>query len=152
MRGRAYAAFVLASVALALDGCGDGGDGSSASWSGPPKPSADGTVDVSSFDEYESKVDETWEKTPTFAAEQFLRLDTRSASVTEIKAKSGPEGVGPSMVTVTLDGLPDDSIRSERWQLAFVPDDSTYRLLEARWSQRCRAGRGHAVFSTEPCV
>lgn len=140
----------LAVVALVLGGCG--GDESS-SWDGPPAAGADGSVEVRGFDDYAADVDERWEKAPTLAAGEFLRLDRRTAAVTTIAARSGPEGVGSSIVTVTLDGLPDDSVRSERWQLAFAPwDAGTFRLSRARWAQRCRTGRGHSAFSAEPCV
>jgi hypothetical protein len=142
-------AVALAVVALVLGGCG--GDESS-SWEGPSAAGADGSVAVQAFADYASVVDEGWEKSPAMATGEFLRLDTRPAVVTSIDARSGPEGVGPSIVTVTLDGLPDDSVRSERWQLTFVPVDSSYRLSRARWAQRCRTGRGHSAFSAEPCV
>jgi hypothetical protein len=151
VRRSAYAAVCLSFFALGLAGCGDDKE-NGAAWSGPPKPSADGTIDVSGFDDYETKVDESWEKVPALAAGEFLRLDSRTATITSIDARSGPEGNGPTVVTVTLDGLLDDSIQSERWELSFEPVDSTYRLSEARWAQRCRAGRGHAAFSAEPCV
>jgi hypothetical protein len=150
--GRTHAAAFIAASALALAGCGGSGNGSSASWDGPPAPAADGSVDAQGFDDYAAGVDETWEKAPALAAGEFLRLDGRTAAVTTISARSGPEGVGPTIVTVMLDGVPDDSVRSERWQLAFEPSGSNYRLSRARWAQRCRAGRGHVAFSAEPCV
>ena len=152
MRQRACAAVFFSFFALGVVGCGDDKETTPATWSGPPKPAADGTIDVSGFDDYETEVDESWEKVPALAAGEFLRLDSRTATITRIDARSGAEGNGPTVVTVTLDGLLDDSIRSERWELSFEPVDSTYRLSEARWAQRCHAGRGHAVFSAEPCV
>lgn len=151
MRRPTSAALLVAS-ALVLAGCGGGDQGSSASWDGPPRPAADGGVDVAGFDDYATQVDESWEQTPALAAGAFLRLDRRTATITTISSRSGPEGVGPTVVTVTLDGLLDDSVRAERWELAFEPVDSTYRLSAARWAQRCRAGRGHTAFSAEPCV
>jgi hypothetical protein len=138
-------------VALGLVGCGDEKN-VGATWSGPPEPSAAGTVDVSGFGEYEADVAENWESAPALAAGQFLRLDQRTAATTTIEARSGPEGTGPTTVTVTLDGLLDDSVRSERWELVFVPEDSTFRLSDARWSQRCRPGRGHQTFGPQRCV
>ena len=62
------------------------------------------------------------------AAAEFLRLDERTAVRTTIDAKASSEGTGPQVVTVTLDGLLDDSVRAERWSLAFEPDGETYRL------------------------
>ena len=53
------------------------------------------------------------------AAAEFLRLDERKAVRTTIDAKAGPEGGGGQTVVVTLDGIPDDSVRTERWTLGF---------------------------------
>jgi len=55
-------------------------------------------------------------------------------------------------VTVTLDGLADDSIRAERWSLAFEPDGETYRLTTALREQRCQPNRGHQGFSADDCL
>ena len=146
-----HAAVLLSLVAFGLAGCGRD-EGASATWAGPPAPAADGSVDVAGFDDYASQVDETWEGSATQAAGEFLRLDRKTAALTTTTARSGPEGTGPSTVTVTLDGLADDSIRGERWELSFTPEGSTYRLSQARWAQRCRPGRGHTTYSAEPCV
>jgi hypothetical protein len=151
VRTLAYAALVLLG-ALAVAGCGDGDDEASASWGGPQAAAADGSVDVQGFADYAASVDENWEASPTLAAGEFLRLDRRAATITSLVARSGPEGMGPSVVTVTLDGLPDDSVRAERWTLTFAPEDGTYRLAQARRAQRCRSGRGHAGFSAERCI
>ena len=145
-----YAAVVVLAFVLAVAGCGDSSSG--ATWDGPPAPAADGTVDVKGFADYEADVDETWENAPALAAGEFLRLDRRTATLTSIDARSGPEGTGPTVVVVTLDGLLDDSVRTERWDLTFVAEDSTNRLSGARWAQRCREGRGHTTFSAEPCT
>ena len=148
-----HAALALSLVTLGLSGCGGGDDGEAgASWDGPPAPAANGIVDVEGFNDFLSEVDETWERSPALAAGEFLRLDTRTAASTSIEADSGPEGTGPYAVTVTLDGVPDDSIRSERWELSFEPEEGAYRLTQARWAQRCREGRGHTDFSAESCV
>jgi hypothetical protein len=149
---RAAAALALAFAVLTAAGCGGGGDDSAASWDGPPKPAADASVDVSGFTDYAQSVDELWESSPAMAAGEFLRLDQKTATVTTIDARSGPEGTGPTAVTVTLEGLADDSVRSERWLLTFTPVDDSYELSQARWAQRCRPGRGHPAYSAEPCV
>jgi hypothetical protein len=81
-----------------------------------------------------------------------LRLDQRAVTTTSIVARSGPEGMGPAVVTATLDGLPDDSVRAERWTLTFAPEDGTYRLAEARRTQRCWPNRGHQEFGPQRCV
>jgi hypothetical protein len=55
-------------------------------------------------------------------------------------------------VTVTLDGLLDDSVRAERWLLVFEPENGTYNLTSAVRTLRCQPGRGHDDFSAEPCL
>lgn len=145
VRFLAYAASLLA-VTVA-PGCGAG-----AQEPGQPTKQPDGTASVDEFADYAEAVDEDWERSAAMAAGEFLRLDERTAARTTIEGVSSAEGAGPETVTVTLDGLFDDSIRSERWTLTFVPKDDEYELTEARWAQRCQPGRGHADFSPEPCV
>jgi hypothetical protein len=147
VRPLAYAALCLA--ALALAGCGKG---DSATWAGPPDPEADGTVAVEEFAAYQQDVEEPWEGSAAMAAAEFLRLDERTATTTTIAGQAGPEGTGPETVTVTLDGLLDDSVRAERWTLEFEPDGENYALTQATWAQRCQPGRGHQEFSPELCT
>lgn len=147
MRSLTYAAVSL--TVLALAGCGKG---DSATWAGPPDPEADGTVAVDEFVAYQRDVEEPWEGSAAMAAAEFLRLDERTATTTTIEGRAGPEGTGPDTVTVTLDGLLDDSVRAERWTLAFEPDGENYVLAQAAWAQRCQPDRGHQDFSPEPCV
>jgi hypothetical protein len=145
------AAVVLS--ALALVGCSNDGDDDQASaWAGPPDPAADGTVAVDGFQEYAEGVDERWERSPAMAAAEFLRLDERQAFRTTIAGTASREGTGPETVVVTLDGLMDDSVRSERWILTFTPDGDVYELSAAEWAQRCQPGRGHEGFTPEPCI
>jgi hypothetical protein len=53
---------------------------------------------------------------------------------------------------VTLEGLLDDSVRTERWTLEFEPDGENYVLTQATRSQRCHPGRGHQDFSSDACT
>ena len=145
MRLVACAASVLALTFAA--GCGD-----SVADVEPPTRQPDGTASVEEFAEYAESVDEDWERSPVMAAGEFLRLDERTAAKTTIEGVASAEGTGPEVVTVTLDGLLDDSVRAERWILTFVPEDEIYRLTEASWAQRCQPERGHQDFSTEACV
>jgi hypothetical protein len=142
-----YAALCLA--ALAAAGCGKS---DTSTWAGPPDPGNDGTVAVAEFAAYEQDVDELWEGSAAMAAAEFLRLDERTAATTTIEGRASGEGAGPETVTVTLDGLLDDSVRAERWTLTFEPDGENYVLTDATWAHRCQSGRGHQDFSPEPCV
>ena len=152
MRLAAYAALSLSLVALArCDGNGDGnGD---AAWTGPPEPAGDdGSASVAEFAEYRDGVEERWEGSAELIAAEFLRLDERTALRTTISGEGVGEGEGPRTVTVTFDGLLDDSVRAERWTLVFEPDGETYRLESAVRTLRCHPGRGHEDFRPEPCV
>jgi hypothetical protein len=136
---------------VVLAGCsGDGGDGDV--WAGPPDPAADGTVAVDDFADHQESVDERWERSAELAAAEFLRLEERTVVRTTIAGRSEGEGGGPRGVTVTLDGLLDDSVRAERWLLLFEPEGETYTLSSAMRTLRCQPGRGHQDFTAEPCV
>ena len=85
---------------------------------------------------------------PAIAAGVFLRLDERKAVRTTIEAEGRPRGRWRSQtVVVTLDGIPDDSVRAERWTLGFEEDgDGVYALTGALRELRCQDGRGHQDF------
>lgn len=139
--------------ALALAGCDGSRDDSGSAWSGPPAPSADGTVSVDGFAAYQDGVDEDWERSAALAAAEFVRLGERTAARATIDARAGSgEGGGPQVVVVTLDGLLDDSVRAERWTLRFEQEDDTYVLGHALREQRCQPGRGHQEYSPAACV
>ena len=145
----AYAALLPA--ALALAGCGSDVDVELV-WGGPPDVGAGGVVSTEGFAGYQESVDEAWERSPAMAAAEFLRLDERRAARTTIDEKGGPEGTGPATVVVTLDGVPYDSVRAERWTLGFEESDGVYTLTAALRELKCHAGRRQQDFSAEPCV
>jgi hypothetical protein len=144
-------AYLLAILALATAGCGDD-DGGRAAWEGPPEPAADGTVGVEEFNSYLEDVDEAWEGSAAVIAAEFVRLDERTATRTTIDEQGSAEGAGPATVTLTLDGLLDDSVRAERWTLELSPSGETFEVTSARRDLRCQPGRGHQDFSPEPCT
>jgi hypothetical protein len=145
----AYAAFALA---LAVAGCGSEVEVDLV-WSGPPEPGADGAASVQGFRGYQEQVDEHWERSAVMAATEYLRLDERTAARISVdgEAETG-EGTGSQVVVVTLDGLPDDSVRAERWLLTFDEQDGTYLLRSALRQLRCQPGRGHQAFTPDDCV
>lgn len=148
---RLVACAALLLSAVSLGGCGDDGD-IELVWGGPPDPGAGGVVSVDGFAGFQENVDEHWERSAAMAAAEFLRLDERTAARTTIEGKASAEGMGPQTVTVTLDGLLDDSIRAERWTLAFGQEGETYRLTAALRELRCQAERGHQDFSADDCL
>ena len=149
MRLFAYAATIAASLLLA--GCGSD-VAVELVWGGPPEPGPGGVVSVDGFAGFQRDVDEHWERSAVMAAAEFLRLDERTAQRTTIEGTASAEGTGPQTVVVTLDGLADDSIRVERWTLAFEEDAAVYTLTAALREQRCEPGRGHQDFSADDCV
>jgi len=144
-----YAALLVSVATLA--GCGDDVDVELV-WGGPPDPGSGGVVSTDGFATFQDNVDEHWERSAAMAAAEFLRLDERTAVRTTIAGESSAEGQGPQTVTVTLDGLLDDSVRAERWTLAFEQEGETYLLTNALREQRCQPGRGHQGFSADDCV
>lgn len=146
------AAFVL--CAAVLVGCGSDVDVELV-WDGPPEAGAGGVVSVDGFAGFQREVDELWERSPALAAGVFLRLDERRARRITVDAQAGPEGGGGQTVVVTLDGVPDDSVRSERWTLVFEESESeegVYTLTAALRELRCRPGRGHEEYAGEICA
>jgi hypothetical protein len=148
---RALAALALVLAALAT-GCGNDIDVGLV-WGGPPDAAAGGAVSTEGFSAFQREVDEDWERSPAMAAAVFLRLDERRAVRTTIDAKAGPEGGDGQTVIVTLDGIPDDSVRTERWTLGFEEgEDGVYTLTGALRELRCQEGRGHRDFAGEVCL
>jgi hypothetical protein len=146
MRGAA----LLASV-LFLAGCGSGG-GSKATWPGREQNSA-GHVETAAFNDFLAGDGKEFATSPIAAVTEFLRLDQSSASVTSVVATSPGEVRNFSEVVATLDGLLDDSVRTERFTVELQRNSSKlWRVRAADWAQRCRSGRGHQDFSPRPCV
>jgi hypothetical protein len=139
----ALATFALAAVA----GCGS----DQATWEPDALGANVGSL-VDDFNAYAEDVDEPWERSPALLAGEFLRLDRTQASRTRIDAEAPGEGTGPATATVTLEGLLDDSVLATRYVLALTRDGEVWRLESAEWTQRCRQGRGHEDYSTEPCL
>ena len=109
-------------------------------WAGPPRPDDRGRLDVAGFNDYLDSHPEH-ATAPIVAATRFLRLDRAPAATTSVVARASAEGAGPTTVTVTLDGLFDDSVRAERFVLAFEQDaDGGWRLTSAESSAALSAG------------
>ena len=122
------------------------------SWQGPPRASATGEIAVERFDEYVRTQKPASVRSPIGAAVEFLRLRTQARTI-GVELNANPEVGRSAAVTVTLDGLLDDSVRAQRYVLAFTRrSEGTWRLSSARFSQRCQPGRGHQSFSPKLCL
>jgi hypothetical protein len=123
-------------------------------WNGLQQPlPEDGTLPVDEFNAYAESVDEPWEHDLAGVTDEFVGAAARDASNRSFQATSAGEGGGTATASLLLDGLPDDSVRSQRYDLTLSRrKDGTWRIDAAQWSQRCQQGRGHQNFSPELCI
>jgi hypothetical protein len=120
-------------------------------WNGPPRPNEAGRVEVDGFNDFLSEHPDL-ARSPVRATVEFVRLKDPRALVTTVRARASQlENPQEVRVTLTEDGLPDDSIRAERWVLVFQRHGRRWDVKSARWAQRCQPGRGHQKFSPRPC-
>jgi hypothetical protein len=155
------ALLILVAIVLAA-GCGYGDDDGEEQESRPqaqavprvPEPE-DGTGSLAA-DEFNDFVDKT---RPAFAtsalrtAIEFAHAGAGQAATTSVVVFEGPEGsADEATVTVTREGLADDSTRALRYLIVLErADDESWRLRSARRTQRCQPGRGSQAFSTKLC-
>lgn len=128
-----------------------------AAWEGPGTPDESGAIPVAEFNEYVDATGPEWAESPARMALEFLDLgdpsdpDTGAFTVTVVQEAS-PEGGDRAEVTVTMEGLLDDSVQAVRYVLRFQKGgQDSWTLGSATWSQQCAPGRGHQDFGLEPC-
>lgn len=143
--------------AALLCGCGSSRDESEraaaadrSAWPGPPQASANGKLPVADFNDYLAK--RRRDASPATLALEFVRDDQTQAARTSVDGQATAEGGGPETVTLTLDGLADDSVRTTRYVFRFERSGEGWRLDSAVRTHRCRSGRGHEDFSARDCV
>lgn len=122
-------------------------------WNGPQAPyPPSGILPVAHFREYARAVDGEWERTPEDVAVEFAQPARYDAQL--VSSSWAPVAQGEVNAVVLVQGLADDSVRDLRFlmRLHFDAQEGVWIVHSARWSQRCRVGRGHVGFSTEPCV
>lgn len=146
------AAASVASIA-ALLGASCGSNGGEAVWGGPPPPSAQGEIDVSSFNDFLVEEQRAFERSPALIAAEFLRLDLPDVPPNiSIESHGRAEPGAPATVVVRSDLPPGMSIRSIRETIRLKRQaDGTWRLRSARRLVRCWPGQGHQEFSPDPC-
>ena len=121
---------------------------------GPPPPGRGGQLSVEQFNALSARADAPWAHSPLLSAVEYLGLGgSEPIGKTTVVITGGSEGGPNATVTVTLDGVLDDSVQAVRWELRFARrDDATWRLLSVERTQRCVEGRGHTDFTAAPCV
>ncbi len=120
-------------------------------WNGPPRPDESGHMDVESFNRFLSRHPQI-ARSPVRATIEFVALKDPTALTTSVRARAARlENPREVRVTLTEDGLPDDSIRAVRFVLEFRRSGPRWELQSARRTQRCQPGRGHQRFSPRPC-
>jgi hypothetical protein len=69
-----------------------------------------------------------------------------------IQVNEGADAPMTSRVTVLRDGLLDDSVRGERWDVVLARTDvGTWRITDVRRAWRCWRGAKSRQFATDPC-
>jgi hypothetical protein len=122
-------------------------------WEVPVPLPADGSLPANEFNAYAEGVDEPWERDLRATVDEFISLGDLEAPYVSFQAASGPEGEGPTNVSILLDGLLDDSVRSRSYDLTLSRRaDGTWRIDAASWAQRCQQGRGHQGFTPAKCL
>ena len=69
-----------------------------------------------------------------------------------VQANEGAESPTASRVTVIRDGLLDDAVRTERWDIALARTTAGgWEIREVRKAWRCRRGANTAGFAAQLC-
>jgi hypothetical protein len=146
---------------MLLPGCGYGDDGdderaSPQTQAAPPlpEPDEDGALPVEQFNDFVEEARPAFAVSALRTAIEFAHADQGQAATTSVLASEGPEGgANEASVTVTRDGLADDSVRAVRYVIELERgDNGTWRLRSAQRVQRCQPERGHQDFSPQLCT
>jgi hypothetical protein len=161
--GRTAGSAILLLLTLVLTaGCGYGNDDGDEQDSPPqsqavprvPEPEdGTGSLPVDEFNDFLDEARPAFATSALRTAIEFAHAGEGQAATTSVVAFEGPEGsADEATVTVTRDGLADDSTRALRYLIVLErADDESWRLRSARRTQRCQPGRGSQAFSTKLC-
>lgn len=90
--------------------------------------------------------EEAWVKDPLLIAHHLFGSEAKT------QVRSVETTGGQAKVIAINDGLSDDSVRGERYELELMRQaDGSWLPSRARRSWRCWPSRGHASFSAAPC-
>jgi len=152
----------LTAAALIAGGCGYGNDDDDDETSTPaaqsmprtPDPKdGTGALPVDEFNDFLAQARPAFATSALRTAIEFANAGDGGAATTSVLAFEGAEGnADEASVTVTREGLADDSIRALRYRIVLErADDRSWRLQSAQRTQRCHEGRGPQEFSTKLC-
>jgi hypothetical protein len=154
-------ALVFAVTLVLASGCGYGDDDDEREARPPaqstprvPEPKDEtGALPVDEFNDFVAQTRPAFATSALRTAIEFTNAGEDGAATTSVVAFAGPEGnADEASVTVTRDGLADDSIRALRYRIVLErADDRSWRLRSAQRTQRCQQGRGSQEFSTKLC-
>jgi hypothetical protein len=154
---------VLIAVALLAGGCGYGDDDEDEPTSppparaAPPVPEPDprtGSIPVGEFNGFVEQARPAFATSALRTAIEFANAGQGQAATTSVIASEGAEGnADEASVTVTREGLADDSVRAVRYVILLDRNgDGTWNVRSAQRLQRCHEGRGHQDFSPQLCT
>jgi hypothetical protein len=151
----------LTAAALVAGGCGYGDDDDDPQTPTPvqatpraPEPrDGTGALAVEEFNDFVAQARPAFATSALLTGIEFTNAGEGGAATTSVVAFEGPEGNADEVsVTVTRDGLADDSVRALRYRIVLErADDRSWRLQSAERTQRCHQGRGPQEFSTKLC-
>jgi hypothetical protein len=161
-RRRALSLPLLIAAVLIAAGCG-GDDDDDDEASAPPEVAAPrvpepqegtGTLPVDEFNSFVEQSRPAFATSALRTAIEFANAGEGQAASTTVVASEGAEGNSDqASVTVTREGLADDSVRAVRYLLVLNRSgDGTWRLRTAKRLQQCHQNRGHQNFSPQLCT
>ncbi|MDP8955487.1 MAG: hypothetical protein M3N24_00790 [Actinomycetota bacterium] len=166
---RRWTILLVAAMAVVVTGCGNDNSRPTAvqspslpaptaspTWAGYPEPEGGlGEISVTEFNAFINATRPPWNTTPLRAAIEFVHGGPPPEALpftTTVTQEASPEGGTEATVTITEEGLLDDSVAAIRHRLEFQREnDATWRLVSAFVDQRCARGPQTEDFTVEPC-
>jgi hypothetical protein len=120
----------------------------------PAPKSGSGSLPVADFNAFLERTQPAFATSALRTAIEFANAGHGQAAKTSVIASEGAEGNSDeASVTVTREGVADDSIRAVRYVILLDRNGAgTWSVRSARRLQRCHEGRGHQDFSPQLCT
>ncbi|MFK7810521.1 MAG: hypothetical protein AB8F74_22130 [Saprospiraceae bacterium] len=112
-------------------------------------------LEFASFNEIIAKAHqraEKWTDSPLSVILEFTGTNVDSKIKNIRTKKLGPgEDIDDVLVTVEEDGLMDDSVSASLTMLRLKKENDLWQVYKATRAWKCWPGRGHQIYSGEPC-